>query len=189
MIVSSEQLELIDSIASMLSPSFTFGYYDVDDIEQEIRLMCLEALPRFNPDKASLRTFLVVHARNRLITLKRDKSCKIFPPCSSCNHLDGRDCVKYKMRDNCSLYAKWNRTTKDKYNLLALSSLDENDMAYHTNIVEELHQQELLKYVDEHIPARYRQDYLNFIENGKMTTYAKQNIKRIIKDIAADYLM
>ena len=189
--VTDEQLEIIESIATMLAPYFTFGYYDREDIEQEIRLMCLDALGRFDESKgASLRTFLIVHSKNRLITLKRDKLCRIFPPCGSCKDWNKIDdsCMRHTTKNECVDYVRWNRATSDKHSLFALSEISEDDMYYDFNIIEELFNRELLDYIDENIPAKYRQDYLNYIENGKIKNYAKQNIVRIIKDLAKDYV-
>ena len=191
---TNEQLEIIDNIATMLAPYFVFGYYEVEDIEQEIRLMCLDALQRFDDQHesgAKLRTFLIVHAKNRLITLKRDKLCRIFPPCLTCKewHKQSDSCNLYNNRGNCQTFSKWSRTTTDKHNLFELGELNDNDIFYNSNIPEEIHERDLLEYIDQNIPTRYRQDYLNFLENGKMTTYAKNNIKRIIRDLAKDYVM
>jgi DNA-directed RNA polymerase specialized sigma24 family protein len=187
--VTDEQLEITNNVADMLATYFTFGYYEIDDIKQEIKLMCLDALSRFDETKgASLRTFLIVHAKNRLITLKRDKLCRIYPPCYSCKDWNNESCQRYDLQTQCIHYVKWNRVTTDKHNLFALSELSENDISYETDILEDIHKQNLFAYIDENIPAKYRADYLSYIENGKMTTYAKKRIKQIIKELAEDYL-
>jgi len=72
LLLDNNVMEIIESIINMIAPSFTFSYYDVDDIKQEARIFALEALKRFDPEKGELRTFLLTHIKNRLINLRRD---------------------------------------------------------------------------------------------------------------------
>lgn len=186
--VTDEELQVIDNVAKMLGQYFSFGYYDSEDIEQEVRIMCLEALPNFDKNKASLKTFLIVNAKNKLLNLQRDKLCKIFPPCANCGSCDDDYCEKYDTKEECPLFLRWQQNTQIKHNLLALGELYDDDAYYNTNVLEELYEKELLIYIDKNIPSKYRQDYLQFIHNGKMSSYAKNKIVRIIKRLAEDYV-
>lgn len=66
-------LPLIESICKTISAGTSFDVYDEDDIFQELFMMCLDAMPRYDPAKASLEAFIYTHATNKLRTLIRDK--------------------------------------------------------------------------------------------------------------------
>lgn len=64
---------VIAKIAKYHKKSGVFAYYTADDIEQEIWVLCLDALSRYDESKAELENFLRSHVSNRLKNLKRDK--------------------------------------------------------------------------------------------------------------------
>ena len=51
-------LDAIEGVVRILAQQFAFGPYDKDDIGQEIRLMCLDALSRYRPEVGPLQNFL-----------------------------------------------------------------------------------------------------------------------------------
>lgn len=190
--MNHEEQQIIGDVANTIAHNFTFGYYEVDDIKQEIWIMCLEALPKFDESRgASLKTFLLVHCKNRLISLKRNKMSRITLPCLDKCPLwndEAQKCSKYNNRNNCKDYSRWKATLNDKHTIFALSELDDTEAYYDTDILEDLHQEELLSYIDENIPAKYRNNYLQFIEGGKLSTYSKNVIRDLVKRLAEDYL-
>lgn len=190
--MTDEEYQVVEQVANTIAPNFTFGYYEAEDIKQEIWIMCLEALPKFDKNRgASLKTFLLVHCKNRLISLKRNKTSRIVLPClDKCPHWDDelQECSKYRKRSNCKDYSKWQSTINDKNKIFALMELDDTEAYYETDILEDIHKDELLSYIDENIPAKYRNNYLQFIEGGKLSTYSKNVIRDLVKRLAEDYL-
>lgn len=77
-------LECVEHVVTVLCGTFAFGYYSVEDIRQEIRVFCLEAMPRFDRSR-DLKKFLYVHAYRRLINLQRNKLQRNDPPCIRCH--------------------------------------------------------------------------------------------------------
>lgn len=71
--ISPETIKVIENICKTVSVGTTFDVYDEDDIFQELFMMCLEALPRYDSTKSSLDGFMYIHASNKLKTLIRDK--------------------------------------------------------------------------------------------------------------------
>ena len=63
---------MIQQIANQRKNNNTFAHYTGEDIEQEIWVMCLDALRRYNPTFGPLEHFLNSHVSNRLKNLKRD---------------------------------------------------------------------------------------------------------------------
>ncbi len=64
---------MIQQIASQRKNNHAFAHYTSEDIEQEVWVMCLDALHRYNPATGPLEHFLNSHVTNRLKNLKRDK--------------------------------------------------------------------------------------------------------------------
>jgi hypothetical protein len=72
-IPENEILETIEDVAIRLANKFNgFAYFDCDDIKQEVRIVCLEALNKFNPAKGTLGVFLFAHSYNRITNKRRD---------------------------------------------------------------------------------------------------------------------
>lgn len=51
----------------------SFAYFQEEDVEQEIWVLCLEAMPRYDITRGPLEHFLRSHVFRRLKNLKRDK--------------------------------------------------------------------------------------------------------------------
>jgi len=68
-----ETHKLIDSIAANVSNRRAFPGYAPEDIIQEAWIICLEAIPKYDPSRGPLERYLRVCVTNRLRTLKRDK--------------------------------------------------------------------------------------------------------------------
>jgi len=62
--------ELIMSIAESLSQAYSSNSLEKDDLQQEIFLFCVNAIPRYD-GRVPLENFLRHHARNRLLNLIR----------------------------------------------------------------------------------------------------------------------
>lgn len=71
--ILDEAQPIIERLAKSRSANGKFAYYENQDVYQEVWCMCLEALGRYDPEKAPLENFLVSHVTNRLKNLKRDK--------------------------------------------------------------------------------------------------------------------
>lgn len=64
---------------------YSFPSFSPEDLEQEMKVLALEALPKYNPEKnANLITFLQNHVKNRMINM-----CKYYAEkCRCANHLE-----------------------------------------------------------------------------------------------------
>jgi DNA-directed RNA polymerase specialized sigma24 family protein len=65
-------MEVILRVIEKISPKYTFGYYEADDIRQESYIICLKALKKYDESRP-LENFLSRHLSNRLKSLIRDK--------------------------------------------------------------------------------------------------------------------
>lgn len=160
----SEQdlLNILNAIAHQLAHTFTFGYYSAEDIEQEIRVIALEGLPRFEPERGvTLYTFLRRHVHNRLCNLKRDKYYRRNAPCNCC----GLDTPESSW---CPKYKKWILSNAAKRNLVDSYAGEEyyEVVSDNADIPESLSQVELRREIDLKLPASFRTDYRRLLEGS-----------------------
>lgn len=180
--ISQDVLDIIERIVNNLAPYFTFSCYDIDDIKQEGRIFALEALSKFNKDRGELYSFLLVHVRNRLINLKRNKLYKLTPPCQTCKYRgDNGDCNLHNSMDECKILNLWLRKKDVKQPIsYEVDSLDNDDRS----IIDQVELNNLIKIIDEELPIKLRRYYLIYLDGGKIDSYYKNQLLNEIKEIA-----
>lgn len=160
----ADVLRTFDAIANQLSIFFTFGYYDVEDIKQEIRYECIKALPRFESLRGNtLYTFLLTHCKNRMNNLRRDKYFRYTQPCTCCD----AETPEYLQ---CKRYKRWLATNYAKRNLVdsyASAEHSEPDTRCEEPSDEVSHG-ETLRIIDIKLPVEFRGDYRRYMEGGKL---------------------
>jgi DNA-directed RNA polymerase specialized sigma24 family protein len=168
--VTEEQaLQAINDVASSLSPRFVFGYYDVDDIEQHVRMELLKIIHRYDNTKgASLKTFLYNHARNRLLTLRRDKYMRPAPKDLSEDELE-----------------EWNKKHSVKKNLIDSLSGEMDDQPLNSES-ESLDSKELKKVIDRRLPVEFRGDYQRFMDGVKLPKQRKLKLIEVLREIVTN---
>jgi DNA-directed RNA polymerase specialized sigma24 family protein len=183
-----EVVATMQKVAKAASYKFQFGYYKPDDIEQEAYILCIEALEKYDGVRP-LENFLRVHVKRRLCNLKRDKYER-RKPCFSCPlkaYIKDKDlCTAYESKDDCKLYVNWLARNSSKKNLMNPVSwdntddVDESEMHYDTDILDDLAVQELLQLLDTNIPSEVRKDWIK-IKNGiKIPKHRRAKVKEEI---------
>lgn len=170
-VTEQQAIQTINEVASSLSPRFVFGYYDVDDIEQHVRMELLKVIHKYDSNKgASLKTFLYNHARNRLLTLRRDKYMRTAP----------KNLTEEQL-------AEWNKKHSVKKNLVDAVSgdLDEQPL---TSIYEELDIKEMRRLIDSALPVELRGDYQRLVDGVKLPKHRKVKVLNSLKEILNEYL-
>jgi len=75
---------VVEYLVRVKSRTNTFDCWDVDDIGQEIRIICLHALSSFKPEEADsdkkILNYFGTCVDNRLRNLRRDKYIRFSPP-------------------------------------------------------------------------------------------------------------
>ncbi len=186
----SEVLKTISKVLDLLAPTFTFGYYDEDDIRQEGFIFAHEAIERFSPknhNDCSLYTFLLVHIRNRLLNLQRNKMARPTPPCLFCPSSKDGICSKYDHIEDCVKWRNWETRNRTKKNLLESSDMHsmENSIGGDRlgDICASLSKQEILTYICENIPLSMRADYKRLIEGAPLTKKKRLHIIEVVKEL------
>lgn len=179
--LSEEEFMLaVDHACSFLAKSFTFGYYDSDDIRQEAYIFSLEAISRYDRSRP-LENFLFSHIRNRLINFKRDKFHRNDPPCDLCStgevHSDGLQCSKYIL---------WYRRNASKQNLMRPTHLDSVGVDYISKkslLVDSVVDREIFEIIDEFLPSEWRGYYLKMRCGEIVSRLKREAVVKLIRGI------
>ena len=172
-LTEEQVMAAMNKAVALLAQTFSFGYFDSDDIRQEAYIFGLEALPRYDPNRP-LENFLYSHIRNRLINFKRDKYHRTDPRCKICaehgKHPDGSVCTKY---------AAWKKRNSSKQNLMRpldiqnLSDENEKSVRHSHNIIDEATLTEARDLIDKNLSVELRSIYLR-IKAGESVPKAKR---------------
>lgn len=172
-LTEEQVMAAMNKAVALLAQTFSFGYFDSDDIRQEAYIFGLEALPRYDPSRP-LENFLYSHIKNRLINFKRDKYHRTDPPCKICaehgKHPDGSVCTKY---------AAWKKRNSSKQNLMRpldiqnLSDENEKSVRHSHNIIDEATLTEARDLIDKNLSVELRSIYLR-IKAGESVPKAKR---------------
>lgn len=185
----AEVINIIDSIAKKLAPSFAFGSYTIGDIIQEARLFALEALPRYSKDGATkLSTFLYTHVQNRLITLLRDKYHRPHPPCSKCHEFalgnTDKSCSDSKLR--CKAYNSWATRNLRKAQLAKNAEPLQEEKAGESNVANQLAAQEIIAILDLHLSTESRKAFLQLKAGQPIRVRQRERLLAEIRGILTE---
>jgi RNA polymerase sigma factor (sigma-70 family) len=163
-----EVMDTITEVIRMFAGKFTFGTYDVEDISQEAWIFALNVLDKYDATRgASLRTFLVTHIRNRLISLKRDKWYRPEP----------KDISEEKRE-------KWRERNSLKRNIaqpFAMESNYENTDKF--NFVDHIQRSEIFDIIDRELPVEFRRDFISFLDGVTVPKPRRDKLIDKIKEI------
>lgn len=148
----------ISRISSRLANKYTFPNYDAEDIEQEAFIIGMEAMNRYDENRP-LENFLSVHIKNRLSNFKRDN---------------------YYRPDE----GKAEQIQQSKKKILDAASFDNmRNFLIDRENSDSLEERELMDYIDNHLPANMRSDYLRFKNDQQITKTKKNKLLIVLKEI------
>lgn len=95
-----------------------FGYYDIEDLEQEAWIWAQEALPNYD-GRTRLFNFLYTTIKRRIFNLRREKLERLSPPCEKCpiNAFLNKRCTAFEDLFECTYYAGWAKRNTAKKSL------------------------------------------------------------------------
>jgi hypothetical protein len=183
----AQVLEILDGIVDYLAPSFTFGYYDIEDIKQEGRIYGIEALGRYDKNRGSkLKNFLYTHIQNRFINLKRDKLARPNP-CNKCLYYTDNNQCMYDDKMDCPKYYDWLKRNSRKRNLIEPINNDADIIVKYETLLDKCCRKELLEIIDNNISVNKRRDFLKLLEGCSIPPFRKTKLLEEIKQIIAEH--
>ena len=181
-LTEEEVMAAMNKAVALLAQTFSFGYFDSDDIRQEAYIFGLESLPRYDPSRP-LENFLYSHMKNSLINFKRDKYHRTDPPCKICaehgKHPDGSICQKY---------LTWKKRNASKQNLMRPQDIQTADdsnksMKMNQSVVDDANILECLELIDLNLDVELRSTYIR-MRNGEPVPKTKRiKVEDAIKEI------
>ena len=178
-------IQIINNIANRLAAKFKFGYHELEDMKQQARLFAWEGLENFDGIRP-LENFLWTHVRNRLYNFKRNNFGRPDKPCDSCPFFDisfenvkGYGCKAYDNHEECDLYMGWLKRNTTKRNIMNTAQLD-LDIRQSDAVEDKLDKKHIFNLVDRSIPVHYREDWIRFINNLKLSKIKREAITQII---------
>jgi DNA-directed RNA polymerase specialized sigma24 family protein len=178
-----EVLATINKVVGRLSYKFRFAYHSLEDIEQEGRILAIEAMEHYEEGRP-LENFLWRVVRNGLVNFKRDNYIRPNEPCEKCK----LDC-KLTDKKECKLYQNWEKRNKIKKNILCPINLylvnneKEHSMRVMDNVEEKIERQELIDIIQRKLPITLREDWLRVLRGLKVAKYKREKLETAILEI------
>ena len=161
----SEVLRIIDEVVKGLSTSFSFGYYDKEDLQQEGRIWAMETLPNYDSSKgASLKTYIYRFIKLRLINLRRNKYQRPIPA----------DITEDKLE-------KLVQRNAIKRSLLETVDINDEDKSFESD--DTVQQKELFKLIDKKLPVELRSDYRCILEDVRIPKHRREKVLAALREI------
>lgn len=200
-----EVLAAIENAVKVLAPSFTFGIYDLEDVQQEARMEGCRVLERYDPRRDAsgrptrpLENFVYTCIRNRLIRLKRDKLRRTDPPCLLCHHGQGGR-SQHPDGQFCKGYLEWRKRNDSKSGLMRPMSLNsrrrgpEEDWDAAGAVVDDAARpvedtaeaSELRRRIDELMPVELRGAYLKMLAGKPVAKSRRLQVEEVVRDALA----
>ena len=155
-----EQEKLIERVATAKAYQYkSIGYYDFEDIKQEVRIKCWKAIKRYDPKcGANLFVFLCICAENRLRDIRRSVKYKNNKPCLRCPFWNKdafasgcHDCLVYSDKMQCDKYYKHEQLVHAKLSASEPSNIDNEEVEdnYYSSYIEKL---EIIEVIECNLP-------------------------------------
>lgn len=179
-------LEAIEKVVNVLAPSFVFGYFQLEDIQQQSRLFALKVLEKgkYDPSRP-LENFLYTGVYRLLLNLQRDKLKRNEPPCKKCHK--GESCEDAYDGQRCERYNAWVTRNQAKANLLRpldlnhISDEKERRTRLASSVHEEVEIDEILKRIDVELPVELRSAYLQMRAGVSVPRAKRQQVEAAVK--------
>ena len=176
-------IDTVRKVARNLSSSWTFGYHEKTDIEQQGVMYGLEAIEAGDYDAARpLENFLSIHMRNRLSNFKRDNFTRSEAPCKCCEPFGNP-------LSPCKKWVDWTARNAAKQNLMRPMDIgnvaDEHEPRMKMNgvAIDQSVVNELKALIDAELPVELRRDYLMMLDNKNVSLPRRQAVKTAIISI------
>ena len=157
-------------------------------MKQQARLFAWEGIEHYDGVRP-LENFLWTHVRNRLYNFKRNNFGRPDKPCDSCPYFDlahendkGYPCKADDDHEECDLYMGWLKRNTAKRNIMNTAQLD-LEVRQSDAIEEAIDKKHIFNVVDQSLPVHYREDWIRFINNLKISKFKKEALIEAIAEI------
>lgn len=170
-------MDIIQKIMNRLAPKFTFGHYGVDDIKQEIFILAVEGLEKYDKERGAISTYLYHYVNSRIKNFKRDNFFRQEYKCAQCS-------CKDPYCDRC-IKRQWKMQRKS--GLLEPRDIhvitEDSSIVVHHDYLEDLAIKELQDIINRELPVSMREDYLRMTEGMYVHKRKRAEIETILHGI------
>lgn len=182
--------EIVEYLVKTKSRNYTFDCWTEEDIAQEIRIICLQKLAHFNPERVEpdrWRNFFGRCVDNALKNLKRDNYLRAAPKCKDCDFLHGDEAENTKELGRiCKKWLRFKNNLRRKIKVLHPIPIEIiGDAVRDFNMEDNIKSRDLKEHFMSHIPEVLKASFLKMI-NGKdkeVSRKEKQKIRDCISRI------
>lgn len=182
---------IVEYLVKVKAPTYVFDCYSIDDIGQEIRLICFKALTHFDMSRTKQDKLVNYFGRcvdNALKNLKRDNYIRFSSPCKSdCEflHSDTDD----DLSRLCKKWTKFQKGLQAQKNIKHPVSIDNTDINLKDSKFEEsLEIEDIKKYLIDRIEDRLKPSLINLFYGNieDVSLRDRREIQISIKNILKD---
>lgn len=174
-LTETQVLEVVEEIVTKLSKKLTFGFYDIEDIQQEGRMRALTTgLETFDDTRftdaemaKALERFLRIHVTTRMKNFMRDNMGRSEKPI------------------NPDRVENWERVNKRRRNIMRPASIHEisHEFPLLTSAVEEIHHTHLMELINKNLPVDLRTDFLRMCDGVRVPKPRQSKVREAIAEI------
>lgn len=172
--------DIVEYLVSKKSSMYRFGYYESDDIAQEIRLICLEKLDKLDTSqpREKWKNFFGRCVDNSLKNLKRDKYVRVSSLKKKHDALKKDD----KSKEAQEIREKWQREEKKIKRRLALQHPlpvdDYNDVIQNRKFNHEMEYKEMERFLLEKAEGQIVEN-LEAIFDGRISSLSDKQRRKV----------
>jgi hypothetical protein len=171
-------LMVVEEIVTKLSPKLTFGFYDIEDIQQEGRIRAMTTgLATFDDTRftdaemaKALERFLRIHVTTRMKNFRRDNVGRSEKPVNP-DKVEG-----------------WEKRNRVRRNIMRPACIHEIAheillQADQAGVVEEVHHSHLMDLINRELPVELRTDFLRMCDGVRIPKPRQTKVREAIAEI------
>jgi len=176
----SDISDIVEYLVRAKAYKYTFDCWELDDIAQEIRLICFKALEKYDGSRVvdnKLINYFGTCVDNALKNLKRDKYIRMTPNCCSpdCELSHGEENTD---REICPRWSKYNEKIRSQRVIKHPLSIDAiGNHVNSANFEENLEMEDIKEYLIKNIDRNLRSGLLNILGGNKKEVDIKNRRK------------
>lgn len=181
--MSPQEIKTIQKVAKAIAHKYTFGYYDLEDIEQECFILAMEAMSKYDKNQGTLENFLYTHLNFRMKNFLRKKYYRKNITCVHCNGQD-LECESCQRR-------KWRHLVKkhlmEPIDINNINCNHEPRTYVNYDPLEQLQLDEIFSIINKHLDIQLRVDYLKMLEGLYIPKPRRDQIEGRIIEILEEH--
>jgi hypothetical protein len=176
-LTEAQVMKTIKRVINILSPSFVFGYFTLEDIKQEAFMIAMDGLERYDGRKNSrkvkcreerLMRFLSVHVRNRLFNFKRKHYFR---------YEKSKDESQY---ENLEKLAEFRRRLMHPWDV---DDVPDEDLGDGTDFEREYDERDYVENIERQMTDGIRNDFRRMLAGVFITDERKAAVQKIVAEI------